>query len=145
MTGRDIKTYAMAHVFEKTEQDALVNHLSLPLINLGLAELTEAENKFRKNAAVMNETEYIPLTEPVFINNIEDDVEYCYQVTTILLPLWLAWKIFEGMDDTSRGAFYQSLYEAKYAAIVPITGEWVQMQDNALGQIDAEEATANEA
>ena len=131
ITGRDIFNCALAHCYEQ-DRDALTKDLSVALINVGLSELTEAENKFRKHQALAEGTEYLKLREPVFINELDDPVDYCYQVTTTLLPLWLAWKVFEGMDD-NRADSYRMLYERKFAEIVPHPAEWETPKFDAWG------------
>ena len=50
----------------------------------------------------------------------EDDVPYDYHITTILLPLWLAWKVFEGLDDPNRAEIYRARYEQMKASLVPV-------------------------
>lgn len=133
MKAQDIITAALAHTYEEAEKDALDRNLSIPLINLGLAELTDAENLFR-----MNDPAYDPsasaadiaagravttLKEPVSVTKPEDNVPYDYHITTILLPLWLAWKVFEGLDDINRSQYYRGLYEQKRADLIPATFE----------------------
>lgn len=117
-----IMTAALAHTYEEPDIDnILTRNLTVPLINLGIAELTAAENAYRVNKGVEE------LTEPVTVEKPEDDVQYDYHITTILLPLWLAWKIFEGLDDTQRAESYRILFEQRKADLVPVV--WNEMQD----------------
>ena len=126
MKAQDIITAALAHTYEEAEKDALDRNLSIPLINLGLAELTEAENFFR-----MNDPAYDPSASAadiaVSVKKPEDNVPYDYHITTILLPLWLCWKIFEGLDDITRAQSYRALYEQKVNEIVPVV--WDMCED----------------
>jgi hypothetical protein len=133
MKAQDIITAALAHTYEEAEKDALDRNLSIPLINLGLAELTDAENLFRVNdpaydpsasaADISAGRAVTTLKEPVSVTKPEDNVPYDYHITTILLPLWLAWKVFEGLDDINRSQYYRGLYEQKRADLIPATFE----------------------
>ena len=133
MKAQDIITAALAHTYEEAEKDALDRNLSIPLINLGLAELTDAENLFRMNdpaydpsasaADISTGRAVTTLKEPVRVTKLEDNVPYDYHITTILLPLWLAWKVFEGLDDINRSQYYRGLYEQKRADLIPATFE----------------------
>jgi hypothetical protein len=44
-----------------------------------------------------------------------------------LLPLWLAWKVFEGLDDPNRADTYRMYFEQRKAQLVPIV--WAQAED----------------
>lgn len=137
MKAQDIITAALAHTYEENEKDALDRNLSIPLINLGLAELTEAENFFRINdpaydpsasaADIAAGRAVTTLKEPVRVTKPEDNVPYDYHITMILLPLWLAWKVFEGLDDINRAQSYRALYEQKVNEIVPAV--WDMCED----------------
>ena len=121
-----IMTAALAHTYEEPDVDILTTKLTISLLNLGIAELTDAENHYRAN----DDTKEL-LTEPVVVEDTSDDVPYDYHITTILLPLWLAWKIFEGIDDTVRADKYYQLYLQRRTELVPI--EWQQMTDRTWG------------
>lgn len=122
-----IMTAAFAHTMEEPDHDIVTRNLTVPLVNMGVAELTHAENVFRTQRAQDGETTTL-LTEPVTVEKPEDDVPYDYHITTILLPLWLAWKIFEGLDDDARANNYRALYDEAYDRWVPAL--WEQMEDH---------------
>lgn len=109
-----IITAALAHAAEEPDKDILFRNIEIPLINLGISELTDAENAFRANKDFTR-----PLSEPWYVDRPEDDLPYDWHITTMLLPLWLCWKIFESIDEPSRGEAYRVLYESKYNAVVP--------------------------
>lgn len=109
-----IITDALAHATEETDKDILFRNIEISLVNLGIAELTDAENAFRANKDAATE-----LDGPVFVGRPEDDLPYDWHVTSILLPLWLAWKAFESLDEPSRGMGYRTLFEAAYQRYVP--------------------------
>ena len=110
-----IMTAAFAHTMEEPDHDTLTRNLTPALVNLGIAELTDDENAYRFYDDTKEE-----LTEPVTVEKPEDDVPYDYHITGILLPLWLAWKIFEGLDDDNRAMNYRSLFEQARAKYVPV-------------------------
>ena len=113
----NIITAALAHATEEVDKDKLFRNIEIPLVNLGIAELTDAENAFRAL-----KSDCTPLDMPVFVARPEDDLPYDWHITTILLPLWLCWKVFESLDDPNRGMAYRTLYDSKYQALVP--AEW---------------------
>lgn len=125
MTGKQIMTAALAHCFEERDKDVLTRNLAVPLINLGIAELTNAENMYRASSIEAG-NDVTLLTEPVVLEKPEDDVPYDYHITSILLPLWLAWKVFEGLED-EKALQYRQLYEARLQELVPAVFE--QMHD----------------
>lgn len=113
MTGRNILNLALALASEEPERDILNRNLSVAHINLGLAEMHDYENAWRYYS------ERPKLNEPVFISDLDDTVDYDFHITTILLPLWLCGKIFDGLDDEERGQYYRTRYEERRNAIVP--------------------------
>lgn len=125
MKGYLILQAALAHAYEQSDKDALDRNLSVQLLNLGIAELTDAENAFRAN--YLGNSAKPQLTEPVTVTSPDDDVPYDYHITSILLPLWLCWKVFEGMDDPSRGMTYREMYETELAKRVPAV--WVKVDE----------------
>lgn len=126
MTGRKIMNYALALCYELPNSDVLTRNLTVPLLNLGIAELTSAENAFRANQ--INNTSVVELlTEPVAIEKPEDDVPYNYNITTILLPLWLAWHVLEGLEE-AKATEYHALYETRKSELVPAV--WKDMEDH---------------
>ena len=127
MLVSNIMKAALAHCYEEADRDALTRNLTAPLVNLAIAELTDAENAYRMNYPYNPEDPVQLVTEPVVITKPEDDVPYDYHITSILMPLWLAWKVFEGLDAENRAQQYRVLYEQKKAEIVPIV--WEQMRD----------------
>ena len=70
MKGYLILQAAMAHAYEPYDKDALDRNLSVPLLNLGIAELTDAENAFRANC--LEDNAKPQLTEPVTVTSPDD-------------------------------------------------------------------------
>lgn len=126
---------ALAHCYEEADKDILTRNLTIPLVNLGIAELTDAENAYRANdpnyeitsESVPAARVVLPLKEPIVVNETSDDVPYDWHITSILLPLWLAWKVFEGLDDPNRADTYRMYFEQRKAQLVPIV--WAQAED----------------
>ena len=135
MTGEKIFKAAEAHAYKESDRDVITRNLTVPLLNLGIAELTAAENAYRRNDPLymrpprdLDDPNSVTLiTYPAFVTKPEDDVPYCYEITTVLLPLWLCWKIFEGLDDDARAQYYRSLFEQTRDERVPVVFE--QMHD----------------
>lgn len=127
MLVSNIMQAALAHCYEEADRDALTRNLTAPLVNLAIAELTDAENAYRLNYPYDPDNPVQLVTAPVTITKPEDDVPYDYHITSILMPLWIAWKVFEGLDEESRAQQYRALYEQKKAEIVPVVFE--QMRD----------------
>lgn len=126
MTGDKIFKAALAHAYQESDRDALTRNLTTDLLNLGIAEMTDAENQYRRNDPLFmhDDNDMVTLVSyPAFVTKPEDDVPYDYHITTILLPLWLAWKVFEGLDDDGRAQYYRSLYEQRRADLIPATFE----------------------
>ena len=141
MLVSDIMQLALAHTFEEADKDTLTRNLTIPLINLGIAELTEAENNYRMNdpnyeenaaSASLEASKVVhALTQPVTVSKPEDNVPYDWHITRILLPLWLAWKVYEGLDEPNRADTYRMLYEQRRAELVPVV--WQPMTDESWG------------
>lgn len=119
MKAEKIFQLATAHIMEDAG-DPLNKRLTIPLLQMGIAELTYAENAFR-----YGEKELI--SEPASISSLDDDIPYDWNITSILLPLWLAWKFYEGNDDFERATYYKSVFETKRGEIVPAT--LIDMED----------------
>lgn len=140
MLVSDIMQAALAHCYEEADKDILTRNLTVTLVNLGIAELTDAENMYRRNDPAFVEDDTASpaaarvvhaLTEPVTVSKPEDNVPYDWHITRILLPLWLAWKVYEGLDEPNRADAYRAMYEQRRAEIVPAV--WAQMEDNSWG------------
>ena len=117
MTVQNIITAALAYAYEEPDKDVITRNIEIPLINLGIAELTDAENAFRANKEHTTQ-----LALPIRVARPEDDVPYDYHITDILLPLWLCNRIFEGMDDHFKAEYYRSVYIDMYHRTIP--AEW---------------------
>lgn len=126
MTARNIMKAALAHCYEEADKDILTKNLTLSLINLGVAELTDAENAIRANdchpVAPLSRANF-PVTEPPVMESLNDNVPYDYKITTILLPLWLAWKVYEGLEEYDQAAQYRQLYEVRRSELIPAVFE----------------------
>lgn len=101
MIGKEILKISLDLMFE-TETEYEKNAVSF--INLMIPELFETENLIR--SSLDQET----LKEVPYINDLEDVIPYCDNLTKGAMPYGLASMIMMDDDDTSKAGYYRQLY-----------------------------------
>lgn len=104
MTAYQIYTLAAAFVGDKAEEDKDNRDLSVPYLNVLLAESLSAENSIR---AANGDTELE--TAPV-LTALTDEIVYSDRLAKTAFPYGLAWQYHQEAGNLQLSALYRNLF-----------------------------------
>lgn len=104
ITAQEIYEAALAYVYEYRDKDRDYKSFFLPFLNALLAECLIYENAERE-AAGAETLERAPV-----ISGMDEQVNYCENITRIALPYGIASLYFQDEGDTYKMERYRNMY-----------------------------------
>ena len=106
MTGQEIYELASSFLYEKDNEDADSKSFAVGFLNVLLQEALPCENSVRRQEGRE------PLGRAPYLTRLEEEIEYCDQITRAALPYGLASFYFQEALDNFQAENYRSKYLA---------------------------------